>query len=286
MKAGYFAGKRGACKSAAAFLLLLCSLCVHALELHGPLEQGALVIGRVAPGTAVALDGRPVRVTGQGVFAIGFGRDAPPRAVLTEIAADGQQRRHTLDIAARRYAVQRVTGVPQRTVEPPPEQLQRILAEQRRVERARAVSSDRLAFAGPFRWPLQGRISGVYGSQRIYNGKPGRPHYGVDVAAPVGTPVRAPADATVTLAEADLFFSGGTLIMDHGYGVSSTFIHLSRLLVKVGDQVRAGQVVAEVGATGRATGPHLDWRLNWFSRRLDPQLVVAPMPPLSAAQSR
>jgi murein DD-endopeptidase MepM/ murein hydrolase activator NlpD len=127
-------------------------------------------------------------------------------------------------------------------------------------------------------WPLLGPISGVYGSQRIYNGKPGRPHFGVDVAAPIGTPVRAPAAATITLAQPDMFFSGGTLIMDHGYGVSSTFMHLSRLLVKTGDKVAAGDVVGEVGATGRASGPHLDWRINWFDVRIDPQLVVAPMP--------
>jgi len=248
------------------------------LRLQGPLTQGSLVIGEVEPGTRVLLDSKAVRVTPDGVFAIGFGRDAKASALLTELRADGSRRVHTLSIAPREYNIQRVTGVPQRTVEPPPEQLQRILAEQKLVERARAVDSDRLDFSKGFQWPLPGRISGVYGSQRVYNGKPGRPHYGVDVAAPTGTPVRAPADATVTLAQPDLFFSGGTLIMDHGYGVSSTFMHLSRLLVREGQVVKAGDVVAEVGSTGRATGPHLDWRINWFGVRLDPQLVAPPMP--------
>jgi murein DD-endopeptidase MepM/ murein hydrolase activator NlpD len=247
-------------------------------ELHGILEQGALVSGKVVPGTRVELDGRSVRVTPAGVFVIGFDRDAQPQAQLVTITAGGQRRTQTLQIEQRRYDIQRVTGVPQQTVEPPPEQLQRILEEQKWVEQARAVDSDREDFVGPFRWPLAGPISGVYGSQRFYNGKAGRPHFGVDVAAPIGTTVRAPAAATVTLAQPDLFFSGGTLIMDHGYGVSSTFMHLSRLLVKSGEQVAAGQVVAEVGATGRASGPHLDWRINWFNVRLDPQTVVEPMP--------
>jgi murein DD-endopeptidase MepM/ murein hydrolase activator NlpD len=256
-------------------------------ELHGTLEQGALVTGKVVPGTRVELDGKPVRVAPSGVFAIGFDRDAKPQAQLTLIAASGQRSAQTLSIQQRQYDIQRVTGVPQQTVEPPPEQLQRILEEQKWVEQARAVDSDREDFSGPFQWPLQGPISGVYGSQRFYNGKAGRPHFGVDVAAPVGTVVRAPAAATVTLAQPDLFFSGGTLIMDHGYGVSSTFMHLSRLLVKSGERVAAGQPVAEVGATGRATGPHLDWRINWFSVRLDPQTVVSPRPappmPISGA---
>ncbi len=268
-------------------LLLSISLIVAAqpLELHGKLEQGALVSGKVASGTRVQLDGRSVRVTPAGVFAIGFDRDAKPTATLLMIEPNGERSVQTLHIGQRHYDIQRVTGVPQQTVEPPSEQLQRILDEQKLVEAARATDSNREDFIGPFRWPLAGRISGVYGSQRFYNGKAGRPHFGVDVAASVGTPVRAPAAATVTLAQPDLFFSGGTLIMDHGYGVSSTFMHLSRLLVKTGEQVAVGQVVAEVGATGRASGPHLDWRINWFDVRLDPQTVVAPMPDAAVPQN-
>lgn len=252
----------------------------------GTPQQGGLLIGRVAPGTKVQFDGAVVRVTPTGEFVIGFDRDAKPRAQLVEIAPDGGRRTHAIGVKLRQYAIQRVNGVPQQTVEPPLEQLQRIADEQRQVEAARAIDSERRDFLSTFRWPLTGPISGVYGSQRIYNGEPGRPHFGVDVAAPVGTPVRAPAAATVTLAQPDLFFSGGTLIMDHGYGVSSTFMHLSRLLVKAGDTVQAGQVVAEVGATGRATGPHLDWRINWFKVRVDPQLLVEPMPPTAAPPAK
>jgi murein DD-endopeptidase MepM/ murein hydrolase activator NlpD len=247
------------------------------LELRGRTEQGALLIGKVAPGTRVQFEGRALRTTAQGEFAIGFDRDAGSEARLLLIAADGRRREEVLRVQQRNYVVQDVKGVPQRTVEPPPEQLERIRREQKLVEQARAVDSDREDFARGFEWPLTGPISGVYGSQRIYNGKPGRPHFGVDVAAAVGTRVRAPAAGTVTLAEPDLFFSGGTLIMDHGYGVSSTLMHLSRVLVKTGEQVEAGQEVAEVGATGRASGPHLDWRINWFNVRIDPETVVAPM---------
>jgi len=249
-----------------------------ALDLNKTPEQGGLVLGTVTPGTQLELNGKAIRITPTGQFAIGFDRDAKPTATLVEITPKGQRTAHTLQIAQRQYAIQNVTGVPQQTVEPPPEQLQRILEEKQLVDAARAINSDRLDFLIPMQWPLLGPISGVYGSQRIYNGKPGRPHFGVDVAAPIGTPVRAPAAATITLAQPDMFFSGGTLIMDHGYGVSSTFMHLSRLLVKTGDKVAAGDAVGEVGATGRASGPHLDWRINWFDVRIDPQLVVAPMP--------
>lgn len=244
------------------------------VKLSGRLVQGGLVRGEVLPGSQVFLDGKPVRTTAAGAFAIGFDRDAPGSALLEVVSAQGERQRQQLSVEARQYAVQSITGVPQRTVEPPPEQLARIREEQRAVEQARATSSDREDFLAAFQWPLKGRISGVYGSQRIYNGTPGRPHYGVDVAAPVGTAVRAPAAGKVTLAHKDMFFSGGTLIMDHGYGISSTFIHLNKLLVEEGAEVRAGDIVAEVGATGRATGPHLDWRINWFGVRLDPQLVV------------
>ncbi|HEY3699806.1 MAG TPA: M23 family metallopeptidase [Spongiibacteraceae bacterium] len=261
-------------------ILLWSSAEIHAdelLELRGIPEQGTLVYGQIAKSARVELDSVAVRTTPDGKFVIGFDRDAKPEAQLRVIAADGSSRTQILSVKQRKYAIQRVTGVPQQTVEPPPEQLQRIRAEQEQVTAARAINSDRSEFLGPFQWPLIGPISGVYGSQRFYNGEPRRPHFGVDVAAPIGTPVRAPAAATVTLAHPDMFFSGGTLIMDHGYGVSSTFMHLSKLLVKAGDNVQPGQIVAEVGATGRASGPHLDWRINWFGVHIDPQRVAAPM---------
>lgn len=266
------------------WLALFTALPAFALELTGKREQGALLVGQTTPGSRIQLDGKPVRVTADGRFVIGFDRDAKPQATLTEIAPNGLKQLHRIAVAQRQYDIQRIEGVPQQTVTPPPEQLKRIQEEAALVSKARQSNSDLLHFLAGFQWPLTGRISGVYGSQRVYNGEPGRPHFGVDVAAPTGTPVRAPADAVVTLAHPDMFFSGGTLIMDHGYGVSSTFIHLSKVLVKKGDVVKAGDVVAQVGATGRATGPHLDWRINWFDVRIDPETVVPPMSQAVAKQ--
>ena len=185
-------------------------------------------------------------------------------------------------VAQRNYSLQTITGVPQQTVTPSEEHLARISNERAKVRRAksrRLARSDGLrAVQSGFSWPVTGRISGVYGSQRIYNGTPGTPHYGVDVAQPTGTPVMAPASGEVTLAEPDLFYSGGTVILDHGYGLSSSFLHLSEVSVSVGDQLQSGDLIGEIGATGRATGPHLDWRMSWFNQRIDPQLLVPPMP--------
>lgn len=251
-----------------------------ALELHGEPRQGALLLGKVAaePGAVLTLDGTQVRITEGGDFAIGFDRDAPATAELVYRAGDGTETRRTLRVAQREYNIQRIEGVPQRTVTPPPEALQRIREESAMVRKARAQNSDRLDFLAGFEWPLTGPITGVFGSQRVYNGDPGRPHYGVDIAAPTGTPVRAPAAGRVVLTHPDMYFSGGTLIIDHGYGVFSTFIHLHQVLVEEGDEVASGDLIAEVGATGRATGPHLDWRINWYAMPLDPQTVVGAMP--------
>ncbi len=248
------------------------------LELEGPLEQGAVVFGRTAPGARVVHDGEPVPVSAEGRFVIGFDRDAPPRSRLEVILPDGGRIVRELEIARREYRIQRIDGLPPAKVTPRKKaDLERIRRDVALVKKARARVDDRTDFLGGFQWPVTGPVTGVYGSQRILNGKPRRPHYGVDVAGPVGTPVRAPADGVVTLAVPDMFYSGGTLIMDHGHGLSSTFLHLNRILVKEGERVRKGQVVAEMGATGRVTGSHLDWRMNLRGKRVDPQTVVGPM---------
>ncbi len=259
------------------YALVLVSGAVQALELRGELAQGGLLIGQLAEGEQAYLDGKLLRATETGLVVFGFGRDAKPVATL-KVCRQESCKEETLAIRQRQYDIQRIEGVPQNTVTPPPEVLDRIREENVMVARARAKASDSLAFSQPFIWPLEGPITGVFGSQRVYNGEPRRPHFGVDVAAATGTPVVAPADATVRLAHPDMYFSGGTLVMDHGYGVTSTFIHLSEVLVKEGEEVRQGQVVGKVGATGRATGPHLDWRMNWNRVRLDPVLHVGPMP--------
>ena len=241
--------------------------------------QGALIIGRTEPGATVTLDGSAVRVSSDGVFLLGFGRDAPSKARLSADFPDGSHAHRELRVVQRSYDVQRVDGLPPSKVSPSEEDMVRIRHEISLVKKARARDDPREDFLGGFAWPVNGRISGVYGSQRILNGKPRRPHFGVDVAAPVGAMVRAPADGLVTLAHGDMFFSGGTLIVDHGHGLSSSFLHLSAILVKEGDRIRQGDPIAKVGATGRVSGPHLDWRMNLLGSRLDPQLLVAPMAP-------
>jgi murein DD-endopeptidase MepM/ murein hydrolase activator NlpD len=265
-------------------LLIFLSTAVAAFELQGEQTQGGLLLGKAKPGEQVFFDGKNLRVTADGRFVFGFGRDAKPHSTL-KICSEAACTDHTIAVRQRQYVEQRVDGVPQNTVTPPPQVLDRIRQEGAMVSRARAKVSDSLAFSQPFIWPLKGPITGVFGSRRVYNGEPRRPHYGVDVAAPTGTPVVAPADAIVRLAHADMYFSGGTLVMDHGFGVTSTFIHLSEVSVEVGQQVRRGQPVGKVGATGRATGPHLDWRMNWFKVRLDPVLHVGAMPVDNVAES-
>jgi len=257
--------------------LLLPGLAMGAcLELSGEPRQGALLWGQVSPGSEVRLGDEALRVSSDGVVVFGFGRDeSGQRSLTVRGEAECSQ---TLEIAPRDYRIQRVEGVPQRTVTPDPADLERIRREAARVRAARADTRSATDFAAGFQWPVTGPISGVYGSQRVYNGTPGRPHYGVDIAVPTGTPVTTPAPGKVTLAEPDLFYSGGTVIIDHGNEVSSTFLHLDAVLVEVGQQVQPGDTVGRVGATGRATGPHLDWRMNWRNRRVDPALLVPAMP--------
>ncbi|MDS4069378.1 MAG: M23 family metallopeptidase [Candidatus Competibacter sp.] len=257
---------------------LLCPSWAGAGELswQGQLTQGGLIVGRAPPGTRLELDGQPVPVAPEGAFVFGFGRDAPPRARLIAVFPDGRREERPLDVAPRQYAIQRLDGLPPDKVTPPPELLERIRRENALVDEARRRDIAQPYFLSGFAWPVTGRISGVYGSQRILNGEPRQPHYGVDIAAPVGTPVRAPADGIVTLAEPDLYYTGATLIVDHGYRLSSTLMHLSRIEVRAGQRVRKGDIVAATGASGRVTGPHLDWRMNWREARIDPALTVPP----------
>lgn len=246
-------------------------------SLSGDVAPGSLVIGKTRPGATVLLDGRELRLTADGHFVFGFGRDAEGLVGLT-LRHKELEESHVFELAEREWNIQRIEGVPQETVDPPSgELLKRIREEAAQVRKARRTDSDRTAFLRGFRWPLQGPVTGVYGSQRFYNGEPRRPHYGVDIARPAGTPVKAPAGGQVTLVHPNMFYSGGTLIIDHGYGVSSTFIHLKEVLVEEGQEVEQGDVIATVGASGRSTGAHLDWRINWYQRRIDPQTLVGEM---------
>ena len=271
-------------RALAAALVLLCvpgvSLGGMASELHleGELIQGGLVRGQVAPGSAVWLDGRELRVSPEGQFVFGFGRDARPRAELMVRHPDGKEDRRTLDVAARTYQVQRIEGLPPRQVTPSEQDLARIEAEAALIEMARSRNSADLGFTQEVKWPARGRISGIYGSQRILNGEPRAPHRGIDVAAPAGSPVAAMAAGVVSLAEPDLYFTGGTVVVDHGHGLHSIYAHMRQVLVEVGQSVARGAPLGTVGATGRATGPHLHWGVYWFDEALDPALLVGPKP--------
>lgn len=247
-------------------------------DLKGDFVQGGLVQGQTDPGTKISLNGRLVTVTPDGRFVLGFGRDAPETAILQSVAADGKRLVRTLKIKQRKYRIQRIDGLPRKMVTPSPAALLRIRAEAKAIRAARAVFTPVAHFAGGFVWPAKGRISGVYGSQRILNGEPRRPHLGIDIAAPKGAPVVAAASGTVTLANTDMYFTGGTVIVDHGHGLSTVYSHLSAVGAKLGQAVKQGERIGSVGSTGRSTGPHLDWRINWFQERLDPRLLVGPMP--------
>lgn len=245
-------------------------------ELPTRIVQGSLVEARVAPGCAVRIAGRAVRVATDGAFVFGVARDAPASVPLETRADDGAWRAFPVAVAPRSWRIERVDGVPESTVNPPPEIAARIQAEQARVARARERDDPRDDWRGTFVRPVGGRTSGIYGSQRILNGTPKDPHYGLDIAAPTGTPFIAPAGGIVTFAEPDLYLTGGTVLLDHGHGVSSVFIHLSRIDVAVGQRVARGDPLGAVGATGRASGPHLHWGMNWFDVRVDPALLLAP----------
>lgn len=240
--------------------------------------QGALIEGRLPQGYGLEVFGRAVNITSDGGFVFGLGRDTPSRLSVTVSNKAGEKRNFEYRVKQRDYPTQRVEGVAKKYVAPPPEVSKRIADDTAQVKKARKIERQTNQFSEGFTWPLIGRITGVYGSQRIFNGVPKRPHYGLDIAGPTGAIVTAPAPGEVTLAHDDMYYSGGTLIVDHGYGVSSTFIHLSEILVKPGESVVRGQAIAKVGSTGRSTGPHLDWRINWFNQRLDPALLLPPMP--------
>lgn len=248
-----------------------------AVEFRGPAAQGGMVIGRTEPGAEVTYKERPVRVSPDGYFVVGFGRDAPPETDLTIRLPDGQRIKETVAVESRDYPEQHIDGLPDKKVSPGEKELERIWAEQKYFDKARARDDARTDFLMDFIWPVKGPITGVYGSRRVLNGKPKRPHSGVDVAAPEGTPIVAPADGVVSMVQEDLFYTGGTVFIQHGHGVSTMYIHLSDIFVEEGQEVAQGEPIAAVGMTGRATGPHLHWGMNWFNTKLDPALLVPSM---------
>ena len=237
------------------------------------LSQGGLAIVQLQPGSQLDVAGKPVHVGADGIAVFGAGRDEHGPLQVSVAAPNGHRSTVRITITPRDWPIERIEGVPPKTVNPPPELAARIEREQAEVTAARNRDDAREDFLNGFVWPVQGRISGRFGNQRIYNGEPKAPHSGMDIAVPQGTPVRAPAAGIVTFAQPDLYLTGGTILLDHGFGLSSNFLHLSKLEVQVGDHVRQGQVIALSGMTGRATGPHLHWGFNWFGTRLDPLLL-------------
>jgi len=247
-----------------------------AVELTGHLTQGGLVMGHTAPGAKVLLGGRAVMVGSDGLFVLGFGRDQGPNAQLTVIQPNGATEQQQLAIEQRKFDIQRIDNMEQSKVTPNPADLARIKADQEKINAVRGNPTAAEDFLVPFIWPADGPISGVYGSQRILNGEPRAPHYGLDIAAPEGSPVVAPAPGIVRLVAPDFFLTGGTIIVDHGFGVQSVFIHMKAVEAKIGTHVKQGELIGYVGKTGRATGPHLHWGMNWLEVRLDPAFWVPP----------
>lgn len=247
------------------------------LTLLGGAVQGGLVVGRSRAGARVWLEDKKVPVARDGRFLLGFARKAGAKMELRIQLPGGRVVVRTLKVKQRRYKIERIDGLPPRKVTPTARALKRIRAERKLITKARRRFSQGSFSGTGFSWPLQGRISGIYGSQRVLNGKPRAPHLGVDIAAPKGTPIRAPAGGTVALAYDEMFFSGKLIILDHGLGLSSVYAHMSRLAVKAGDKVERGAVIGAVGASGRVTGPHLHWGVNLFGLGLDPALLAGAM---------
>ena len=251
---------------------------MRATLLPATASQGAMVVGRTHPAASVTVDGRALRVAPDGSFVFGVGRDATgPVIVAVKQPATGLIE-HRIAVLPRDWPVERVVGVPPETVNPPPEIAARIAREQARVSAARTRDDGREDYAVRFIWPVEGRISGRFGNQRVYvlpdgSDAPRAPHSGMDIAATEGTPVLAPAAGIVTFT-GELYLTGDTVLLDHGHGISSNFLHLSRIDVQLGQRIEQGQVIGAVGATGRATGPHLHWGMNWFDTRIDPLLVL------------
>lgn len=250
--------------------------------LSGHAAQGGLLLGRVAPGTKLWLEGRPVRIGAEGHFLIGFARKAEPWARIEAVLPDGERVARTISVAQREYRIQRIDGLPESQVRPGPEDLERIRRESAAINAAREGRPDTALFKGAFAWPVKGRLTGVYGSQRILNGEARSPHIGVDIAADAGTPVRAPAQGVVVLVHDGMFFNGKTVMIDHGHGLTSVYAHMSAISVAEEERVARGDVIGAVGATGRATGPHLHWGAHLSGVGLDPALIAGEMPQADA----
>ena len=246
----------------------------YAVEFIGDFKQGSFILGKTSPQSKVLIDNRKVRVSKDGYFAFGLDRDRKNNVII-KIINKKETKLIEKKVFKRKYKIQRIDGLPEKKVTPPKEVYERIKRENKIIVEAREIESNLTFFTKKFINPLDKAIvTGVYGSQRILNGKPKWPHYGIDFAAKKGTEIRAMLDGRATMVEPDLFYTGGTLIFDHGHGISTLYMHMEKIYVKKGEEIKQGQVIGTVGSTGRSTGPHLDVRLNWFGTRLDPMTVL------------
>jgi len=246
---------------------------VLAVEFTGKFVQGHFILGKTDSRSQVLIDKKKVRVSDDGYFVFGIDRDRKYDIVIN-INNSNSNKKIVKKVLKRKYNIQRIDGLDEKKVTPPEEVYKRIKEENNKIGEARAINSELDFFKNKFIMPVEGIISGVYGSQRILNGKPKWPHYGIDIAAKKGTKIKSSAEGIVTMAEDDLYYTGGTIIMDHGHGISTIYSHLEKIFVKVGDKINQGDIIGTVGSTGRSTGPHLDFRINWFQTRLDPMTVL------------
>ena len=255
-------------------IIFFYSASLNAIEFEGSFKQGSFILGKTEPGSKVDIDNKKIKVTKDGYFVFGLGRDRKNN-VLIKIYNGGETKIIEKKVYKRKYKIQKIDGLPEKKVTPPKEVYDRIKRENRIIGNARSINSNLTFFKKKFINPLNNAIvTGVYGSQRILNGKPRWPHYGVDFAASEGTKIKAMLDGEATMVESDLFYTGGTLIFDHGHGISTLYMHMKDIYVKKGQKVKQGEIIGTVGSTGRSTGPHLDVRLNWFDVRLDPSTVL------------
>ena len=255
-------------------LIIFIPLSAFAIDFEGKFRQGHFIIGKTEPKSKIWIDKKPVKVSSDGFFVFGIDRDRKYDVIITKMNG-GKKEKIVKKIQKREYKIQRIDGLPEKKVTPPKEVYDRIKKENKIISDARSINSNLTFFKNKFIPPLdKAIITGVYGSQRILNGKPKWPHYGIDFAAKEGTKIKAMLDGTATMVEPDLFYTGGTLIFDHGHGISTLYMHMQKIYVKKGQKVKQGEIIGTVGSTGRSTGAHLDIRLNWFGTRLDPMTVL------------
>ena len=254
-------------------IIFLISTNSNAIEFEGKFLQGHYIVGITNPSAKIIIDKKEVKVSNDGYFVFGIDRDRKFDLTITKIQ-NGKKEKIIKKVLKRKYNIQRIDGLEESKVTPPESVYKRIKDENNKIGKARSINSDLPFFRNQFIMPVEGIISGVYGSQRILNGKPKWPHYGIDIAAKQGTMIKSSGSGIVTMAEDDLYYTGGTIIMDHGHGISTIYSHLESVLVSVGDRINQGDIIGTVGSTGRSTGPHLDFRVNWFQTRLDPMSVL------------